>query len=200
MKRSFSTARFDAECMADRCRLYFNALKRIGKPTSHMRLRILQYLEQFFGDVVKQEWDEVNDQAIDEFFDSYRFRRLHPDERVTELEVLRAVYDLKTQRPQRPRPPMTLDQAEAGQSDAESEATHESGSSWQPVCEIPPGFARRTLGQPHRLDFGQDPVTPATPIPSPMTSPLTAMQQQADLIAAIDSADSDVEHSTPYEE
>lgn len=190
MKRSFSSARFDAECMADRCRLYFNALRRIGKPTSHMRLRLLQYLEQFFGDVVKQEWDEVREQAIDEFFESYRFTRIHSELRITDVDVLRAVNQLNDN-PRRPSPPMTLDEAERAHAGHESDTTTESTSVWHRVSDIPPGFARRTLGAPHRLDFGDETPT----IPSPMTSPLTRMQRQADMIAEADSDGSDTEQS-----
>ncbi|QMW68893.1 hypothetical protein [Crucivirus-419] len=190
MKRSFSSTRFDSDCMTSRVRLYFNALRRIGKPTSHLRIRLLQYLEQFFGDIVKAEWDEVHDQAIDEFFESYRFRRIEPDEVINETDVLRAVND-ESNRLRRPAPAMTLDQAEDNLSD--SEHSVDTTSSWQRIQNIPAGRARRSSGAPRQLQFQPDIALPQEPMSE------QEQQRQANLLASYEAAiDEDDEHSGEY--
>lgn len=124
--------------MVDRCRLYFNAIKRIGKPTSHLRLRLLQYMEQYFGEVLKQEWDEVHAQAVDEFFESFRFKRLKGT--VEPSDVLQAIQDEVKLLP-RPKPELTIAQAASDLTD-----TSDNEEEWPRVADL----------QPRQLNFDPD--------------------------------------------
>jgi len=92
-------------------------------------------MEQFFGDVVQQDWEDVHDQAIDEFFESYRFKRCKQADQVTEADVVAAIDNI-TRPAQRPKPAMTLDTAEANLDASDSDAS--TVSEWQRVNELPP--------------------------------------------------------------
>lgn len=138
--------RFDEDYFRHRTRAIINGMLKWKGPTAHLRMKLLSYLRELGETVSEVEALWTEDEAIDEFFETFRFRGV---ERVAQYrQVLR------------PRPPMTITQAdEALLARAAAEAPTptisppeqvEEGIVWRSFEGLPPAPVRR------RLNFDAD--------------------------------------------